>query len=156
MGHADVSVLSRGTGRRVSLATADGAHCRRSCADGSCRSLPWAAKSALRTWNKALREVNGGEAAQGMLSATERSPLRRNVRPVWAQRIPRRRNRAGFIADAKLGPPPEGNSGGGILHQRWRATGQPMRPPPCFVIATTAGRTGIASSKSGQRVERSS
>ncbi len=33
---------------------------------------------------------------------------------------------------------------------------QPIRPPPCMVIATTAGRTGMASEKSGQRVERSS
>ena len=37
-----------------------------------------------------------------------------------------------------------------------RASRQPMRPPPCLVMATTEGRAGIASSKSGQRVEGSS
>jgi Proline racemase len=32
----------------------------------------------------------------------------------------------------------------------------PILPPPCLVITTTDGRTGMSSLKSGQRVERSS
>ncbi|MFJ1293713.1 hypothetical protein ACEPPZ_16850 [Paracoccus yeei] len=35
-------------------------------------------------------------------------------------------------------------------------TYQPIRPPPCLVMATTAGRTGMSSRKSGQRVDKSS
>ncbi len=60
------------------------------------------------------------------------------------------------VATSKRRGPPR-RRGGPFLVGDAALRGQTaILPPPCLVITTTAGRTGMSSLKSGQRVERSS
>lgn len=51
-------------------------------------ALPWSAQSALRLWQRTLREGGSEAAALARLAAAERATLRREAAQVWGNGYP--------------------------------------------------------------------